>query len=223
VILERMLEPEPERRYASATEVLRALDGDTRPAAAPALADPAGGPASTALARGHRELETALARLTPAPRALTPALERLLDAREPRGSSGVGLTLLLFFACMLVAIVAGLAKLQPLMVLGTVAAITSLFVVPMLGKGTARRIYVSGRVAPGEIRSATPSDGALHVAYAFRHEDQEVGGSLDVTDAFLARRVEPSTPVLVFFEPQRPEESVGLLVDELPAAGHDEP
>jgi hypothetical protein len=226
-ILERLLEPDPERRFASAKEVLQALDSEAQATAPTALVD-FGLESGTALARrrdvdtgaalarhGALDSEAALAVLAEGPRAVGPEIEsRLNYVRAMRGAvwSGIGVMI----GCMglgMAALGAGLPLLaMPLLL----ASMGGFLVTPLPKRRQARALYANGSVARGKILKARSENGSLYVTYAFRHGDRDFTGYLLTNDAFIANRVGPDTPVFVFFDPQRPKHNAGLLPDELP-------
>jgi len=214
-ILERLLEPEPERRYDAAAEVLRALDSGVTQTAQLAVMR-FDSEADDKLARpGEPSPEKALAVLREGPRSVGPEImSRLNYMRAMRGSvwSGLGLMFVMMGLSM-AAFVAGL----PFLGLPLLAASSLAFlVVPLPKRKQARKLYATGSVARGRIMKARSENGSLYVSYAFKHEDREYSGYILTNDAFIANRVVPDTPVFVFFDPKDPRKNTGLLPDELP-------
>jgi hypothetical protein len=214
-ILERLLEPDPERRYGSAAEVRRALGSGVVETAQLALPRPQA-EASTALARqGGASTEAVLARLSEGPRTVGPEIEmRLGYVRAMRGAvwSGMGVML----GGMGLGMAALIAGLPPVGVPLLVAAIGGFFLTPLPKRKQARELYRSGAVTRGRILQARSEQGPLYVTYAFRHGDREHKGYLLTSDVLIANRVVPSTPVFVFYDPEDPRKNAGLLPDELP-------
>lgn len=214
-ILERLLEPEPERRYASAAEVLRALDSAAQATAPTALAD-FGLEPSTALARrGELDPEAALAVLGEGPRTVGHEIEaRLNYVRAMRGALPLSLGIMLGGMAMSIAFLASklLVVGMPLMF----ASIIGFLLAPLTKRAQARELYASGSVTRGKILQARSENGPLYVTYTFRHGERDYKGYLLTNDAFIANRVGPETPVFVFFDPQEPRRNAGLLPDELP-------
>jgi hypothetical protein len=211
-ILERLLEPEPERRYESAAAVLRELD--EIPAATP--------PVSLARTHASDPIDSALARLAEPPRAIDSILGNVLDTRDVTSTA----RFILGFAVAITGGLVGpwLGVFQQRVMLGilvVIAGFVALFVALRGPRGRARRLFASGRVAQGEVRRAVQTETrhrttVLQVGYAFRHDGREYTGTLHVHDAFVAKRVESEMPVLVFFDPARPDRNIGLLPPELP-------
>ena len=204
-ILERLLEPEPERRLGSAAEVLRALEGET----------PEVSPPSTALARPEAEPQAALARLRERPRPVGPEVEHRLNyLRAMRRALPVSLTAMLGgMAAAMGFAIAGM----PIVTLPLIGvALGSFFLAPLSKRKQLRVLYASGAVARGRLVQARSENGSLYVSYVFRHDDREYKGSLLTNDALIANRVGPDTPVYVFYDLEHPKHNAGLLPDELP-------
>jgi Protein kinase domain len=213
-ILERLLEPDPERRYGSAAEVLRALDGNITETAQLAVMRLESDGARLAR-RGAMDPEATLAILGAGPRTVGPEIEvRLNYVRAMRGAIGSGLGVMLGGMAVSVAIlIAGLPMVgMPLLF----ASVGAFFLVPLPKRKQARELYARGSVACGKLLQARSENGSLYVAYSFRHGDRDYKGYLLTNDAFIANRVGPDTPVFVFFDPEDPRKNAGLLPEELP-------
>ncbi|MEZ4429895.1 MAG: serine/threonine-protein kinase [Nannocystaceae bacterium] len=212
-LLERLLDPDPGNRLGSAAEVLAALEETRAPAERPrALAARAD---EAALAR--RDPEAALLRLTAGARVLTPEVtSRLGYTRAFRSSRAVGLGALL--GSIGLGFVFGVANFPSVALFFILTSVIGLFLAPLPYLRRQRALYERGAVALGAIAQARNENGALVVKYTFRHRDGEYGGTLVTSDPFIANRVEPDTPVYVFFNPERPQQNTALLADELPPA-----
>ena len=214
-ILERLLEPEPERRYSSAAEVLHALDSAAQTTAPTALAAFGLGESSTALARHKADTETTLAILEKGPRTVGPEIEaRLNYVRAMRGT--VFKSLAVMFVGMTLSVLAVVAGMLWLSLPLLFASVGGFFVVPLPERTRARQLYATGSVTRGRLLQARSEQGSLFVTYVFRHGDRDYKGYLQTTDAFIANRVGPDTPVFVFYDPADPRRNAGLLPDELP-------
>lgn len=214
-ILERLLEPEPERRYSSAAEVLHALDSAAQTTAPTALADFGLGESSPALARRNADTETAIAVLGKGPRTVGPEIElRLNYTRAMRASVWTSLGVMIGGMVLSGAVAAfGMPWLSMLFLF---ASMGGFFVVPLSKRKQARELYATGSVTRGRLLQARSEQGALFVTYTFRHGDRDHKGQLQTNDALVANRVGPDTPVFVFFDPADPRRNAGLLPDELP-------
>ena len=214
-ILERLLEPEPERRYASATEVIHALDSAAQATAPTSLKAFGLQESGTALVRRKLDTETALAVLDERPRSVTPEIElRLNYIRAMRGSLVSGLAVM--FGGMALSFIVLAAELYfvglPLMF----ASMVAFFLVPLPRLKQSRDLYATGSVTRGRLVQARTEDGSLYVSYTFKHGNAEYKGYLQTRDALIANRVGTDTPVFVFFDPKDPRRNTGLLPDELP-------
>jgi hypothetical protein len=214
-ILERLLEPEPQRRYSSATEVLHALDSAAQATAPTSLKDFGLGESSTALARRKVDADNALAVLGEGPRKVGSEIEsRLNYVRAMRGAIVPSLGVM--FGGMIVSLAvlaAGLPAVgMPLLFLSVIA----FFLVPLPRRKRDRELYATGSVTRGRLLKARSENGSLFVTFAFKHGDQEYKGALQTNDALVANRVGPDTPVFVFFDPENPRRNAGLLPNELP-------
>ncbi|MCX4247345.1 serine/threonine protein kinase [Paraliomyxa miuraensis] len=206
-ILERLLDPDPERRFGSAKEVLRVLEG--------AKDEPAAAAPVTSLAHRDAGPELALARLTEGPRTVGPEIEdRLGYVRAMRGALPLSLGTML--GGMSIAIGFAIAGLPVVTVPLLFASIGGFLLAPLPKRKQLRQLYATGAVTRGRLIQARSENGSLFVTYAFRHEDREYKGYLLTNDALIANRVGPDTPVFVFYDPKRPKDNAGLLPDELP-------
>jgi Protein kinase domain len=214
-ILERLLEPDPERRYASAAEVLRALGSGVMETAQLSVV-PSDALSGTALARRDSvDTTAALARLSEGPRAVGPSVEARLDyLRAMRGALPLSLGIMVGGMAASVAFLAAKLVLvgMPLMFL----SIIGFLLAPLTKRAQARRLYANGSVTRGRILQARSENGPLYIKYVFRHEERDYKGYLLTSDALIANRIGPDTPVFVFFDPKDPRRNAGLLPDELP-------
>lgn len=217
-ILERLLDPDPERRHGSAADVLRLLgddgDGDGEEAAPLALVRRA--PGSTAALAHRVDIDAAIARLADTPRKVSPEVQgRLNYVRAMRGALPISLSGLVggTLAGVIMATSGWPRMILPMIFL----SLGWFFVAPLIERAKVLALYASGNVTRGRILQARSENGALHVRYTYRHGDQEHSGQLLTNDALVANRVEADTPVLVFFDPERPGKNAGLLPNELPA------
>ncbi len=213
-ILERLLDPDPERRLGSVTEVLRMLEDDSRVPAAAALALREA-ESSTGLARRDVDFETALARLADAPRAVVPEVaQRLNYLRSMRGALSISLPGML--AGILTGILMGAAGMRFAVLPMILLSLGWFFAAPLLDRRKSRALYASGKVTRGRILQASSESGALHVRYSYRHGEHEHTGHLTTYDALVVNRVDSDTPVIVFTDPDDPKRNTGMLPAELP-------
>jgi hypothetical protein len=214
-ILERLLEPEPERRYDSAAEVLRALESGVSETAELALVRFDSEAEGLAARLAGVNAEKALAVLSEGPRTVGHEIEvRLNYVRAMRGAVWTSLGAML--GCMVLSITAMVAGLPMVGMPLLFASVGAFFLVPLPKRKQARELYANGKVARGRILRARSENGSLYASYTFRHADRDYRGYLLTNDAFIANRVMPETPVFVFFDPQDPRKNAGLLPDELP-------
>jgi hypothetical protein len=214
-MLERLLEPEPERRYASAAEVIHALDSGAQATAPTSLKDFGLVESSTALVRRKLDAGAALAILGDRPRTVGPEVEaRLNYVRAMRGALVPSLGVMLGgMAASIAAMVAGLPVVGfPLMF----ASVGGFLLMPLPRRARDRELYANGSVTRGRLLQARSENGSLFVTFAFEHGGREHKGCLQTNDALVANRVGPDTPVFVFFDPEDPRRNAGLLPDELP-------
>lgn len=215
-VLERLLDPDPDRRFESAAEVLRLVDDGAAASSVAAQAlPPAEASPSTALARRGPDPTAMLARLGEGPRRVGAEIEERLNyIRAMRSAIPAGLGIMLSGISAGVAFaIAGLPFVTIPLVFASVGAF---FLAPLPRRARQRELYERGAVTQGRILQARNEQGSMLVTFVFEHEGREHKGSLLTNDPFIINRVDPDTPVFVFYDPSKPKDNAGLLPDELP-------
>lgn len=163
-----------------------------------------------------------LARLSEKPRMVGAEVQERLDfVRAMRVSLPTSLGVML--GGMALGIVFAAASLPIVTLPCMLLSVGGFLLTPFQKRKQMREVYANGEVTRGRILQARNENGALVVTYVFRHEDREHRGMLLSRDPFILNRVEPDTPVLVFFDPAQPKRNAGLLPDELPKDLRDPP
>lgn len=205
-ILERMLEPEPDQRFASARAVLEALEDPSR-------VDPPPPRPSLVL---HESSEKALA-IPAAPRPLTPAVLARLDFT--RAAQTIDRRKLIGFSsgmAMLV-VVSAMARMIWLIPLAMIFMTLGFFVFPLRGRELSRTLYRGGEVARARIVDARQHGGSLHVRYRFEVDGTSHSGMLSTNDALVTGSFGPQAAIVVFYDANEPARHFAMLESEVRA------
>ena len=203
-LLHRLLDPDPERRPASAQEALAMLEGKH------AIA-----PSERMLIRPESSVP-AVPALPATPRPVTDAVTDTLSltrtfsagGHRPAIAMGAGIAVL---------VAGAMATRIPALILASPLLIIVAMVGALIGRQrTAIDLWQNGSVAAGKVVSLQSRDsGHIRVQYRYSVADRSFTGSLSLRDLSLVRDLEPGSALSVLFDPERPGRHFALLEREV--------
>jgi len=208
-VLERLLEPDPEQRFADAEEALAALRADP---------DDPGSDASSSSRALAKVGSTAL---VATPRPVDAAVRRVvLDGRTPVGGAAMGLVLLV-------------GTLLPILLLftlsGYLAAFAPLTMLPTMGLGylavRARSrermlaLYRNGTTTEGTVQSIQSHQRGHTVKYSYEVEGVPLSGAFGTSEFTSINNLDRGDTLTVLYDPRARHRSIALTPADLRAIG----
>jgi hypothetical protein len=213
-VLSRMTDPDPGRRWPSARSVLDALGrGGTEPADEPGTALAMAAPSSAlVLADEERELTPAVLRRLDYRNALAIAAMQPSDSGAPKriivGSAVAAAGLI----AAGVVIGPAVAAAMPLAVAG---GLGYFFLNSFRRRDRSRRLFAEGEQTEGKLVSSRQGQQGVFLDYVYKVNGERYAGIGYTSDVTVTNSIRVGMPVLVFYDPDVPRHSVGLLRSEL--------
>ncbi|MCR9160037.1 MAG: serine/threonine-protein kinase [Nannocystaceae bacterium] len=207
-VLARMLAPDPNDRFASATAAREALTAPTEDAASAAKA------LAPREAKSPAPAQTTALASTPRPRS--PAVDDVFTMRRALSEKGPGVVLVPLVLSLLLSTISTVVAPGSLVYLGSLLLIPA-FVLGSIARtsGQAKQLYTRGVAVEGRVTGVHTSRESTRVTYAYQADGHPYDGALGTSDMLAVRGLEDGSPITVFHHPENPAISVGVLPKEL--------